>query len=105
MAAFFNVFSFHHTEAPSHSSGTENDANFPLFLFLLIDRAGSNSGAGSERGHLPQPLQSSSLTCGKKLLVCTGCSMPNRRAAIMASQQQPQQLQMKLTRSRTFSPN
>ena len=31
--------------------------------------------------------------------MCTGRRMPNRRAAIMASQQHPQQLQMKLTRS------
>jgi hypothetical protein len=34
-----------------------------------------------------------------------GLSRPNLRAAIIASQQQPQQLQMKLTPSRTFSPN
>ena len=34
-----------------------------------------------------------------------GRMMAKRRAAIMASQQQPQQLQIKLTPSRTFSPN
>ena len=32
-------------------------------------------------------------------MVCTGSSIPKRRAAIIASQQQPQQLQMKLTRA------
>ena len=35
----------------------------------------------------------------------TGCRWPNRRAAIIASQQHPQQLQMKFTPCRTFSPN
>ncbi len=38
-------------------------------------------------------------------MVWTGWAAANRRDAIMASQQQPQQLQMKFTPSRTFSPN
>ena len=38
-------------------------------------------------------------------MVWMGWSAAKRRAAIIASQQQPQQLQMKLTDSRTFSPN
>jgi hypothetical protein len=63
------------------------------------------ASTGQALAHLPQPLQASSSTTGRKLVVCTGMQRPNLRAAIMASQQQPQQLQMKLTRSRTFSPN
>ena len=38
-------------------------------------------------------------------MVWIGWAAAKRREAIMASQQQPQQLQMKFTSSRTFSPN
>ena len=54
--------------------------------------------------HLPQPVQVSLLTWVMKL-VLMGRSMPNRRAAVSASQQHPQQLQMKLTFRWLFSPN
>ena len=37
--------------------------------------------------------------------MCTGFSRPKRRAAIIASQQHPQQLQMNATSRCTFSPN
>ena len=55
--------------------------------------------------HFAQPLHSSSWRFGMKFVVCTGCRVPNRRAVISASQQQPQQLQMKPTSVRAFSPN
>ena len=42
---------------------------------------------------------------GRKLVVLMGVRTANRLAANIASQQHPQQLQMKDTRSRTFSPN
>jgi hypothetical protein len=44
-------------------------------------------------------------TSGMKLVVWIALRMPKRRAASIASQQQPQQLQMKLTPLCMFSPN
>ncbi len=63
------------------------------------------ASTGQALTHLPQPLQRSTWTCGMKLVVWTGSSRPKRRAAIIASQQQPQQLQMNATPRCTFSPN
>ncbi len=60
---------------------------------------------GQTAAHSPQPVQASMSIRGRKFVVVTGLRIPKRRAAIMASQQQPQQLQMKLTRRWTFSPN
>ena len=63
------------------------------------------ASTGHKFTHLPQPLHVSPSTCGRKLVVWTGCIEPNRRWAIIASQQQPQQLHTKLTPCCTFSPN
>ena len=60
---------------------------------------------GQVAAHPPQPVQERSSTTGMKRVVCTGRSTAKRRAAIMVSQQQRQQLQMKLTPRRTFSAN
>ena len=70
-------------------------------------RPASSPPPGRRVTHLPQPLQRLSSTAGRKLVVWTGWRTPNWRAAIIASQQQPQQLQMKLTlarRSRQTAP-
>jgi len=63
------------------------------------------ASTGQRFTHFPQPLQSAASTCGRKFVVWTGSSSANRRAAIIASQQQPQQLQMKAGSRCTFSPN
>ena len=65
----------------------------------------AQASTGQTSAHLPQPLQAASLSSGKKAVVAIGFSTAKRLAASMASQQQPQQLQMKATCSRTFSPN
>ena len=81
------------------------------FAFFFCGLSGSFedtrviASTGHNETHLPQPLQLSSTIDGKKPVVCTGFRNPNFLAAIRASQQQPQQLQIKFTFSCTFSPN
>ena len=55
------------------------------------------ASTGQTSAHLPQPLQDSALSSGRKLVVAMGLRTAKRLAASMASQQQPQQLQMKPT--------
>ena len=55
------------------------------------------ASTGQTSAHLPQPLQESALSAGMKLVVAMGLRTAKRLAASMASQQQPQQLQMKAT--------
>jgi hypothetical protein len=63
------------------------------------------ASTGQASTHFPQPLQFAASTSGRKLVVAMGLSAAKRLAASRASQQQPQQLQMKATFCRTFSPN
>src|SRR5512140_3735743 len=63
------------------------------------------ASTGHAAAQSPQPVQDPPDTTGRKFVVWMGLRRPKRRWAIMASQQQPQQLQMKLTRFRMFSPN
>src|ERR1017187_6864981 len=63
------------------------------------------ASTGHTSAHFMQPEHFSSAMAGRKLVVLMGFSTAKRLAASMASQQHPQQLQMKATRSRTFSPN
>jgi len=52
---------------------------------------------GDDAAHFMQPEHLSSAIAGKKLVVLMGLRTANRLAASIASQQQPQQLQMKAT--------
>jgi len=63
------------------------------------------AATGQASTHSPQPLQRAESISAMKLVVWTGRAKPSFRAASMASQQQPQQLQMKFTRCWMFSPN
>ena len=54
--------------------------------------------------HLPQPTHFSAFILDMKFEHIV-CATPKRFIASIASQQQEQQLQMKFTRRRTFSPN
>ena len=61
------------------------------------------ASTGQTSTHLPQPLQCASFYAGQKIGGADGLRSANFRAAISASQQHPQQLQMKATSFRTFS--
>ncbi len=75
----------------------------------IVGAAPGSSWRSASTGHTsaqrPQPLHVCSTTTGMKRVVWTGRSTAKRRAAIIVSQQQRQQLQMKLTPQRTFSAN
>ena len=89
-------------EAPRRSRA----AFRPGVVRVVRRRRARIASTGQAFTHLPQPLQRSASTSGRKLVVWTGCRKPKRFARrACASQQQPQQLQMKASRSRTFSPN
>ena len=55
--------------------------------------------------HLPQPIQASLLTYGRKLVVAIGCKAPYFFTAFKPSQQQLQQLHKKQISFLTFSPH
>src|SRR5450756_722735 len=81
------------------------------FAFFRTGFAGSlaetrtRASTGHALTHFPHPLHVSPFTTGRKFVVLIEFLNPNLRAATSASQQHPQQLQMKLTSLRTFSPN
>ena len=62
------------------------------------------ASTGQACAHLLHPLQVRSIS-GKKFVVSTGFKKAKRLAAVSASQQQLQQLQIKLTPFCAFSPN
>ena len=77
--------------------------NFAFFLLRLSRDHSTTQGVMASTGHkathFPQPLHTSSTTDGIKFVVWTGLRNPNLLAAISASQQHPQQLQIKFTLS------
>src|SRR5664279_57097 len=88
-----------HTPQPRHRSSL-------TLAFLRLWWYGSPAetmpiaSTGHTSAHFMQPEHLSSAIVGRKLVVLMGFSTAKRLAANMASQQQPQQLQIKATRSR-----
>ncbi len=75
-----------------------------VFRFSSGDSAISSAPTGQILAHLPQPVQVTASVWMMKFEWILW-RMPNRLTAVRASQQQLQQLQMKLTPWRLFSPN
>src|SRR6056297_760283 len=93
-----------HTPQPRQRSSLIA-ATLRFFLAGSLAEIRLKASTGQTLTHFPQPVQFSTASFGRKLLVCTGFKKPNFRAATRASQQQPQQLQIKFTPFCTFSPN
>jgi len=87
----------------SAQTAAETKYLHPIWLFLIFGWWASLAeinviaSTGQVSTQWPQPLQARSSIWGIKLVVWTGWRIPNFLAAIIASQQQPQQLQIKLT--------
>lgn len=93
-----------HSPQPRQSS-YESLASRRLGLCGSFADTSDIASTGQTFTHFPHPLHSWFCTSGIKLVVCTGYNCAKRFEASIASQQQPQQLQIKLTRFLTFSPN